>query len=149
MKSREKETDQDWWKKLTSSNSYKRNLDTMKLLEGREDFQRIVLLARSRLHVPDGGLSDKPKEVSEAWGKAYEKEVFDIFDSPALAKQEIAIKEKIINKERSRRMGTKLLNLLYDKVPSNYLSNCADFIIDKFNLPLHFKECIKVYIVQG
>ena len=87
----------------------------MKLLEGREDFQEDSSRGEKTITCPGRRFSNKPKEICEVWGKSYEKEIYDVLDSPELVKQEIAIKDKIRNGETSRRVGAKQRNLLYHK----------------------------------
>jgi hypothetical protein len=143
MKSRGKKTVFNFGK-LISPKSHKRNLDTIKLLVGRRDFQEIVKAARKRLKIAADGLTNT-EDLSDRWIDEADK----ILSSADFAAQEKRISNSLNNGEIPRRMANKQLALLYDKLPLNHLKNQAAFIIDKFHLPSHFQRHIEGYIASG
>lgn len=126
--------------------SHKKNLDNIKLLVSCEEFQKIVNGARGYLEISESGLlNDK---VSEKWHeeKLYKKSDI-ILSSKSIIEQEKMVRKKLQSGEISRNMANKQMNLILQKVPVNYLTNTARFIVDKFRLPLNYECYIRQYIL--
>jgi len=132
--------------KLLSSSSYRRNLDQMKLLISDAEFQGIVRGAREYINIPaDIGL--KGEDANQQWVDYMDKKSDEIMNSQRFIDQELKIKNKI--RDIGLKMTRKQMNLFYDQIPWNYLWNRVDFIIEKFRLPIHYKDYIQDYITFG
>src|SRR3989344_5475177 len=112
-----------------------KNLDTMKLLVSYPGFQKDVKEARDYLKIPVGGVDAKDQKANQKWHDDHIDRSDKMLDSEEFKIQERRIREKLQNKEITRRIANKQSHLLYSKVPINYFTNISKFLAQKFNLP--------------
>lgn len=136
------------FRKQILPSSYKSNLDNMKLLVSDKEFQTMVGEIRNRLQIPLAGFSKNISEFKD-WYNKFIRNTDEILGSKNFIRQEMRIRKKFKLGEISRSMANKQMNLLYEKTPLNFLWQRTEFIIRKFNLPIHYEEHIKKYIIQG
>jgi hypothetical protein len=126
--------------------SHKKNLDNMKLLVSHDKFQEIVKEARNYLNIPENGLSNN-KEIREWYQKKLYKRSDKIIQSKKIKEKEKNITKRVKLGKISRKAGTEELNLIYNKVPINYLNSIVNLITDKFKLPLNYEKSVQEYIL--
>jgi len=124
----------------------KKNLDLMKLLVSDSEFQSIVKETRDYLHIPSDGFN---KEAITQWTHEMDQKSDAMLDSKNFLAQEEKIRSKLQSKEIGMRIASEQSKLLYHKIPWNYLNNTAKFVVDKFHLPIHFVDSVKLYIIRG
>lgn len=73
----------------------------------------------------------------------------EMMNSSSFIEQEKRIKDLTKRKEIGLAMVEKQMALHYHKVPINYLTNTSQFLTDKFNLPEHFADSIRAYIISN
>ncbi|GEM_PF-1870558 len=128
--------------------SYRRNLDNMKLLVSDPEFQEIIKETRKKLDVPRDSFGvDASEETMKNWHELLDKKSSEA--AALLEGQRIKIDEKVKSGEIAPRMANEQARLLYLKLPCNYLAHVPRFIIEKFNLPLHYEYYINRYIIFG
>jgi len=125
--------------------SYKKNLDNMKLLASFDEFQILVHDARKFLSIPTEGLLND--QESEKWHMEFYKKSDAILESKNFQEQLKEISDKLKSEEINRDIANKRSRLLFQKIPINYLTDRVDFIIDKFYLPLNYKNSVRQYIL--
>lgn len=128
--------------------SYKSNLDNMKLLVSDKEFQDMVNEIRRHLEIPNDGFFKNDPGFRE-WYANFIKKSGEILDCQKFRRQEIRIRKKFKLGEINRSVANKQMNLLYEKTPLNFLWQRTEFIVHKFNLPIHYGEHIKEYILRG
>jgi len=125
----------------------KKNLDLMKLLVSDSEFQSIVKETRDYLNIPSDGFSNDG--AIKQWTHEMDQISDTMIDSKKFLVQEEKIRSKLQSKEIGMRIAREQSKLLYHKIPWNYLNNTDKFVVDKFNLPVHFTDSIKSYIIRG
>jgi len=133
--------------KIVHPKSYLANLANMKLLASDAEFQAIVKDARAKLGIPEAGLA-LGDELQEWYGIHY-KASDAVIMSPEYNERGRAIFADrdtgcIDQNEFDRR-----LDLHEDEVPLNYFRFVERFIIDKFDLPENYEDCINQYVLTG
>jgi len=126
--------------------SYQKNLDNLKLFFSYPDFQKELPVIRKFLDIPPKGVPDKIEKIRE-WYDHMIKKSDEMMNSELFFKQEQQI--QIRQKEIGSVMARKQMDLLYHSVPINYIRETAEFLTDKFNLPVHYADSIKSYIVSN
>ncbi len=134
--------------KKLSFTARKKNLDLMKLLVSDSEFQSIVKETRDYLNVYPEGFKDD-KAAIRKWNREMDQRSDAMLESKDFLAQEDKIRSKLQSKEIDIPAARQQSKLLYHKIPWNYLNNTAKFVVDKFNLPVHFADRIKLYIVGG
>jgi len=135
-------------KKFFSSNSYDRNLELMELLATDRTFKQMVSDAKKRLNIPSKGIdgSDKALEEWDDWLVQESDRIIASEDyNKTMASIRKQLKEGLIGHQEAEELGKKN----DDKIPINHFGNVAKKVCIKFNLPLHFDESIKTYILTG
>jgi hypothetical protein len=140
----------DPWRKFFTSDSYERNLDLMHLLVSDEQFQKLIKDARKRLKIPpDGFNKEKDDQKITDWSEWLITESDRMLDSKEFNDKMAYIKKRLIagqiNAQQAREEGKTLDGTL----PVNMLHNIPNNIVREFNLPIHFKEFIKHYVVSN
>jgi len=130
----------------SSFSAQKKNLDIMELLVSDYEFQSIVNETRNYLNIPTDGLNN---DSITKWTHEMDKRSDTMLESKNLLVQEEKIRSKLQSKEIGMRIASEQSKLLHHKIPWNYLNNTAKFVVDKFHLPIHFVDSIKLYITRG
>jgi len=125
----------------------KKNLDLIKLLISDSEFQSIVKETRDYLNIPtDDGFNN---DAITQWTREMDQRSDAMLESKEFLAQEEKISSKLQSKEIGMRIAREQSKLLYHKIHWNYLNNTAKFVVDKFQLPVHFVDSIKSYIIRG
>ena len=130
------------------SAAQKKNLDNIKLLVSYPLFQKEVASIREYLDIPAGGFGDN-YEKSKQWHEKIDRLSDEISNTKSFFAQEDKIRQRLKNKEIGCRMAEKQMHLHWHKVPCNYLTDSVEFLTEKFNLPLHYDNLLRNYIISG
>jgi len=128
--------------------SYQKNLDNLQLLFSYSEFQKYVSDAREYLEIPQEGLQENTGKIKEWHDRMIEKSD-KMMNLSSFIEQEKRIKDLTKRKEIGLVMVEKQLALHYHKVPINYLTNTSQFLTDKFNLPEHYADSIRAFIISN
>ena len=135
--------------------SHQKNLDHIKLLFSDPDFEQTIAETRKFLELPkeglnENGLSDQnlSKKVQQ-WHSQMHKRSNELIKSERLRDQVKDIKNKVNKKEIAQLMGRKQGDLLYNKLPENYLTDIVNQLIKECHLPSNYAEYLRIYIISG
>lgn len=127
--------------------AHKINLDTIKLLISRDDFQKIVKNIRKELDISANGLKDSERKK---WWDDFDIKSDKVISSKPFIQKYKKIIEKQKRKEfKSRSELMKALKELDDTVPINKLNKMVMGIITSLGIPIHFHRHIQDYILYN
>ena len=131
---------------LASPKSHERNLATMYALVAYDPFQNEVSKIRADLRIGSNATLADTKQNWIVWA---EEETERVMDSKAFQ-----LELRRITQERQAgmlgfRAEGKRMKLLHSRAPLNKLDQDIEYLTDRFNLPLHYHEHIKLYILSG
>jgi hypothetical protein len=130
------------------SPSHKNNLDMMKLLVTSLQFQEIIKDARKFLEIQENGWGNDQESVKK-WTEKMDNRFDKEFLSKKLDTQLNKIRQNIEEEKISKKMAKEHSKLLHKKLTWNFLYYTIDFIIEKFKLPLNFRDNLRDYIIFG
>lgn len=144
MKSRGKKKDSY---PLRRSKAYERNLKNFKILVAYDPFQEEVTTLRKRLKIGlDGMCADNPKIN---WIEYAEEKDDEVLNSKSFLEQEGRIARQFSEGKITLRQRHRQMRLWYTKAPKLDLFASIDAIIEKFHLPLNYKQAIIAYVISG
>lgn len=144
MKSRGKKKDSY---PLRRSKAHERNLKNFKLLVAYDSFQEEVFLLRKRLRIDRNGMAvDDPKKNWIDWAEEKDDEVLN---SKSFLDQENRIARQFADGKITLRQRHRQMRLWYTKAPKLDLFASVDALIEKFCLPLNYKQAITAYIISN
>lgn len=127
-------------KKLSA---HSRNMDNIMLLVSHKPFQDIVEETRTYLDIPENGIQ-AGSDLEVWYDKHHQKSNNKLADADFLTEVDV------IRKQRKESQDIELdLKKHYDQVPINFFKNRIDFIIEVFNLPDHYADHIRMYILTN
>jgi len=127
--------------------SHATNLSNMKLLISDPLFQKEIKIIRKHLNIdPDKVSNDKE---FRKWYKKFTEKNFRIYESKEFFEKEKKIKKQLKGLKIRHSTFNKRINLLYEELPLSYLSQRIEFLIEKFNIPLNYKDYLEKYITRG
>lgn len=129
-------------------NSYQKNLEHFKLLAEDSDFKKDIRKIRKKINIPEGGFSKADKILD--W---YEKDMIEKSDeieaSEEFKKEIEKLHEKIEEENLSGKEVKRKSRKIHAKIPINFFTYRVEFLIDKYNLPLNFRDTIRNYIIDN
>lgn len=134
--------------KIKGPPTYVRNIGVMKLLVSDTGFKQHLIEIRKQLEIPEQGfIRSANKDYQEWYKNKFEGKSDQILSQKNFTQQEIHIKHSLRLSQIDRKQATEQLGCLYNQVPINYLSNEVRYILKKFNLPIHYADYIRKYIL--
>lgn len=144
MKSRGKKKDSY---PLRRSKAHERNLKNFKMLVAYDLFQKDVVELRKRLGIgPNGIAAEDPKTNWIEWAEIQGDE---ILNSKRFLEQEDRIARQFADGKISLRQRNRHMKLWYSKAPKLDLFSSVDVLIEKFYLPINYKQAIIFYIISN
>ncbi len=125
----------------------KKNMDIMRLLVSHKEFQKDVENARECLRIIPGGF--KEDSQIEKWTDELYRRSDEIIDSPEFKRKLKTIRDNFTNGTLGHRMAQKQSRMVHFDIPVNYNTYHPQFLAETYNLPEHFAESIRRYILTG
>jgi hypothetical protein len=144
MKSRGKKKDSY---PLRRSKAYERNLKNFKILVAYDPFQKDVEKLRKELMIDANGNFEGDSKTN--WSEWASQEGDEITGSKSFIQQEALIQKQFSDGKMGLRQRHRHMRLLYSKVPWQNLEMSIDTLIEKYHLPLNYKNAIRVYVISG
>ena len=127
--------------------AYKKNMDMMRLLVSHNEFQKDVEDAREYLHIAPGGF--KENNQIEKWTDELCRRSDEMIDSVDFNRKIRTIRDSFASGKLGHRMAQKQSRMVHFDIPVNYNTYNPQFLAEKYNLPEHFAENIRGYILTG
>jgi hypothetical protein len=121
-----------------------RNLNYFTLLTSHAPFQKRVKALRKDLEIGTSGLADA--DAFLAWRNAKGEIPSEFFSSEYNEKIQANIMENLTSGMIDKDMATKQLELLGSKLRANRLETAAHFLMEQYDLPVHFYTAVKNYL---
>lgn len=132
---------------LRRSKAYERNLKNFKLLVAYDPFQKDIEAIRKELKIDrDGNFADDSRTNWIEWAA---KKGDEIAESKSFLRQEASIQKQFVEGKMGYRQRHRHMKLLYSNTPRQRLEIEIDMIIEKYHLPLNYKNAIRVYMISG
>jgi len=127
--------------------SLQKNRDNIALLVAYPEFQKEIKKIRLVLDLPASG--NETNEANKNWTDKIVRKSDQILDDQKFIKQEVRIHEKLRAKEITPSQARKQGELLYNRLPFNYLSDSVKYIIKRFHLPGNYDNFVRSYIISN
>ncbi|HMP67675.1 MAG TPA: hypothetical protein PKA60_02925 [Candidatus Paceibacterota bacterium] len=117
------------------------------------DLQKRINKTREIINAPANKISNATlvdrETILKQWANAIIELDEEIFESEPFKKSLDIIKQRFNNNEIGRREAEKLSHELHLQIPTNYLIQFINDIIEEYNLPQIYSTSIRGYIISG